>query len=77
VFTGGLHPADTATVLRADGDDVLITDGPYPEGQGARRRVLGSSGRRIWTPRSAGRARPRPRASFPIEVRPMVDLAEG
>jgi hypothetical protein len=28
VFTGGLHPVDTATVVRADG---LITDGPYVE----------------------------------------------
>ena len=33
VFTGGLHPPDTATVLRADGGDVLVTDGPYPEGK--------------------------------------------
>lgn len=33
VFTGGLHPAGTATVLRADGDDVLLTDGPFIEGK--------------------------------------------
>ena len=33
VFTGGLHPPDTATVLRADGGDVLITDGPFAEGK--------------------------------------------
>ncbi|MFF0458370.1 YciI family protein [Nocardia africana] len=30
VFTGGLHAADSATVVRADG---LITDGPYLEGK--------------------------------------------
>jgi hypothetical protein len=33
VFAGGLHPSSTATVVRADGDDVLITDGPFAEGK--------------------------------------------
>ena len=33
VFTGGLHPADTATVLRPSGGDVLVTDGPFAEGK--------------------------------------------
>jgi hypothetical protein len=33
VFTGGLHPADTATVLRSSGGDVLVTDGPFIEGK--------------------------------------------
>ena len=33
VFAGGLHPPSTATVLRLDGDQVLITDGPYVEGK--------------------------------------------
>ena len=33
VFNGGLHPASTATVVRADGSDVLVTDGPYAEGK--------------------------------------------
>jgi hypothetical protein len=31
VFGGGLHPADTATVVRVDGGDVLTTDGPFAE----------------------------------------------
>ena len=31
VFAGGLHPANTATVVRADGDEVLVTDGPFAE----------------------------------------------
>ena len=30
VFTGGLHAASSATVVRADG---MITDGPYLEGK--------------------------------------------
>ena len=31
VFAAGLHQPDTSTVVRADGDDVLVTDGPYAE----------------------------------------------
>jgi hypothetical protein len=33
VFTGGLHPASTATVLRVTDGDVVITDGPFTEGK--------------------------------------------
>ena len=31
VFGGGLHPSDTATVVRADGGEIVTTDGPYLE----------------------------------------------
>jgi hypothetical protein len=31
VFAGGLHPADTATVVRVQDGDVLTTDGPFAE----------------------------------------------
>jgi hypothetical protein len=33
VFSGGLHPASTATVLRRQGSEMLTTDGPYIEGK--------------------------------------------
>lgn len=33
VFTGGLHQPDASTVLRPQGADVLVTDGPYTEGK--------------------------------------------
>lgn len=33
VFSGGLHPPSTATVVQKKDDDVLITDGPYVEGK--------------------------------------------
>jgi hypothetical protein len=33
VFSGGLHPASTATVVRDQGGRPLITDGPYAEGK--------------------------------------------
>jgi len=31
VFAGGLLPASSATVVRAGGDGVLVTDGPFTE----------------------------------------------
>lgn len=33
VFGNGLHPPSTATVLRARGEEVLVTDGPFVEGK--------------------------------------------
>lgn len=33
VFNGGLHPPSTATVVRLQRGDVLITDGPFAEGK--------------------------------------------
>jgi hypothetical protein len=33
VFAGGLHPPSTATVLRPQGGEVLMTDGPFTEGK--------------------------------------------
>jgi hypothetical protein len=33
VFSGGLFPPSTATVIRVAQGDVLVTDGPYVEGK--------------------------------------------
>ena len=33
VFAAGLHPAESATVLRPNGGEILITDGPFTEGK--------------------------------------------
>ncbi|HEY3059728.1 MAG TPA: YciI family protein [Chloroflexota bacterium] len=33
VFTAGLHPPHTATVMQLRDGDVLMTDGPYAEGK--------------------------------------------
>jgi len=33
VFNGGLHVASTATVVRLQDGDLLMTDGPYAEGK--------------------------------------------
>jgi hypothetical protein len=72
VFSAGLHPAETATVLRAKGQEVLMTDGPYVEGKehiGGFTIVKAPDldaalewGRRV------ARA-----TTLPIEVRPVVD----
>ena len=74
VFAGGLYPSSTATVVRVDGGDILITDGPFVEGK---EHVGG-----FWvikTPdldsalewgRKATRA-----CAVPIEVRPFHDEA--
>jgi hypothetical protein len=35
VFAAGLRPPSTATVLRANGSDVSMTDGPYAESKEA------------------------------------------
>jgi hypothetical protein len=33
VFAGGLHLPETATVVRAKGEEILVTDGPFVEGK--------------------------------------------
>ncbi|HEX8860021.1 MAG TPA: YciI family protein [Actinomycetes bacterium] len=33
VFSGGLHPPGTATVVRVQGGQTLTTDGPFAEGK--------------------------------------------
>jgi hypothetical protein len=72
VFTGGLHPPSTATVVRPQGRDVLLTDGPYAEGKEhiggftiIRARDLDAA---LEWGRKAALA-----STLPIEVRPLVD----
>ncbi len=74
VFTGGLHPPETATVIRAEAGDVLVTDGPFAEGK----EHIGG----FWIIRAAdldealGWARKSAVAcTLPVEVRPMVELS--
>lgn len=70
VFTGGLHPPPSATVVRADG---LVTDGPYLEGK----EHIGG----VWvitaSDRDAALAWGRKAAAattLPIEIRPFQDV---
>jgi hypothetical protein len=75
LFAGGLHPPSTATVLRLQDNDVLITDGPFTEGK----EVLGGltiiraadlDAALEWA-RKLARAIP-----LPIEVRPFRSEGE-
>ena len=75
VYSRGLHAPRTATVVRARGDEVLITDGPYVEGK---EHVGG-----FWIVEAPdldaalGWARRAARATtLPIEVRPFQDVRE-
>jgi len=74
VFAGGLYPSSTATVVRVEGDDILITDGPFAEGK----EHIGG----FWVIRAAdldsalewGRKATRA-CAVPIEVRPLQEEA--
>jgi hypothetical protein len=74
VFAGGLYPASTATVVRVEGDDILITDGPFAEGK----EHIGG----FWVIRAPdldsalewGRKATRA-CTVPIEVRPLQEEA--
>jgi hypothetical protein len=76
VFSAGLHPASTATVVRAREGEPLVTDGPYTEGK---EHVGGFTIVRApdldaaleWA-RKTARA-----TTLPIEVRPMQDEGGG
>ena len=72
VFTGGLHPASTATVVRDRDGGPVITDGPFTEGK----EHLG--GFTIISAPDLDAALDWARGlaaatTLPIEVRPMVD----
>jgi hypothetical protein len=72
VFSGGLNAPSTATVLRPEGDEVLMTDGPFAEGKEylggfSIIRVADLDAALEWGSRLA-RA-----IGLPIEVRPFVD----
>ena len=76
VFAGGLHGPSSATVLRPDGDDVVVTDGPYIE---AKEFIGGFTiiqaedlDAALEWGRKAARA-----TTLPIEVRPFQDEPRG
>jgi len=72
VFSGGLHEASTATVVRVKGGDVITTDGPYIEGK---EHIGGFTVIKApdldaaleWARKSAVAI------TLPIEVRPLMD----
>jgi hypothetical protein len=75
VFGGGLHPASTATVVRAEGGEVMMTDGPFAEGK----EHIGG----FWVIKApdldaalALAARASGACANPVEVRPFQEDAE-
>ena len=76
VFAGGLHAPSTATVVRHQDGDLLLTDGPYAEGK----EHLGGftiiqapdlDAALAWGCKLAGAT------TLPVEVRPFQDAAGG
>jgi hypothetical protein len=76
VFAGGLMPASSATVVRGNGDDIVVTDGPFTE---SKEHIGG-----FWVITAADLdealawATKATRAcGEPVEVRPFQDEPEG
>jgi len=76
VFAGGLHPSDTATVVRVKDGEVLTTDGPFTE----TKEQLGG----FWIVNApdldaalALAVRGATACGAPIEVRPFQEEPEG
>src|SRR2546430_13812852 len=71
VFSAGLHAPSTATVLRAKGDDVLMTDGPYVEGKEHLGGFTIIEAPHLDASPDRGRRPPPARGPPPIRVRPL------
>ncbi|HWG74148.1 MAG TPA: YciI family protein [Acidimicrobiales bacterium] len=76
VFAGGLHPADTATVVRVNDGEVTTTDGPFAE----TKEQLGG----FWIINApdldaalALAAKGAAACKAPVEVRPFQEQPEG
>jgi hypothetical protein len=75
VFAGGLHPSSTSTVVRAQGGQVITTDGPYAE---TKEQIGG-----FWVIKAADldaaldwAAKGSAACGWPVEVRPFQEDAE-
>ena len=75
VFAGGLHPSSTATVVRAQGGQVITTDGPYAE---TKEQIGG-----FWVIKAADldaaldwAAKGSAACGWPVEVRPFQEEAD-
>jgi hypothetical protein len=76
VFAGGLHPPSTATVVRVQGGETLITDGPFAEGK----EYIGG----FWVIKAQDldaalgwAAKGAQACGSPVEVRPFQEETEG
>jgi hypothetical protein len=76
VFAGGLLPASSATVVRAEGDEILLTDGPFTE---SKEHIGG-----VWIIEApdldaalAWATRATRACGEPVEVRPFQEIPPG
>jgi hypothetical protein len=76
VFAGGLHPPGTATVVKLEDGEVLLTDGPFAEGK----EYIGG----IWVIHAddldaalAWASKATRACEAPVEVRPFQEDVEG
>jgi hypothetical protein len=76
VFTGGLHPASAATVVRLQDGDVVTTDGPFVEGKEHVGGFTIIAAPDLDSALEWGRKLTRV-TTLPIEVRPLQGEAEG
>ena len=72
VFAAGLHAPSTATVLRVDGGDVLMTDGPFAEGKEHLGGFTNVKAPDLDSALEWGRKLTRA-TTLPVEVRPFLD----
>jgi hypothetical protein len=77
VFAGGLHAPSTATVLKATGDDVLVTDGPFVEGKEHLGGFTIIKAPDLDAALAWGRRYARASPALSIEVRPFQGEVEG
>jgi len=77
VFNGALHPASTATVIRQQGGDVVMADGPYAEGKEHIGGLCIIEAPDLDAALEWARKLARAVAPLPIEVRPLQDEREG
>src|SRR6266851_3102286 len=76
VFAGGLHPPNTATVVRIEDSQLLTTDGPFVEGK----EHIGG----VWVINAADldvalvwAKKATQACGEPVEVRPFQEVPEG
>ncbi|MDG4785387.1 YciI family protein [Micromonospora sp. WMMD1102] len=77
VFSAGLHPASTATVLRPRDGEVLVTDGPYTEGKEHLGGFTVIQASDLDAALEWGAKLARAIGLLPIEVRPLADEADS
>lgn len=77
VFSGGLHPPSTATVLRPKDGELLTTDGPYIEGKDHVGGFTVIDVPDLDEALTWGRRLAEAIVALPIEVRPFEGVVDG